>query len=89
MRWARSPAGGFPQAGGRRPDARGGFGNGDNAIPGQAAPAGFGGPVAQVAAQGGDRAGLAAAGAVEAEAGAGAARRVDRKELLRYGARSA
>ena len=38
----QSPTGGFPQAGG--PDARGGFGNGDNSIPGQAAPAGFGGP---------------------------------------------
>ena len=37
-----SPEGGFPQAGG--PDTRGGFGNGDNSIPGQAAPAGFGGP---------------------------------------------
>jgi len=39
----QSPTGGFPQPGGG-PDARGGFGNGDNAIPGQAAPAGFGGP---------------------------------------------
>ena len=38
----QSPTGGFPQAGG--PDTRGGFGNGDNAIPGQTAPAGFGGP---------------------------------------------
>jgi trimeric autotransporter adhesin len=38
------PAGGFPQSGDFGPDGRGGFGNGDNAIPGQAAPAGFGGP---------------------------------------------
>jgi hypothetical protein len=38
------PAGGFPQAGDGGPDARGGLGNGDNAIPGQTAPAGFGGP---------------------------------------------
>jgi trimeric autotransporter adhesin len=38
----QSPAGGFPQAGG--PDTRGGFGNGDNSIQGQTAPAGFGGP---------------------------------------------
>ena len=38
------PAGGFPQPGDGGPDARGGFGNSDNAIPGQAAPAGFGGP---------------------------------------------
>jgi hypothetical protein len=38
----QSPTGGFPQAGG--PDTRGGFGNGDNSIPGQTAPAGFGGP---------------------------------------------
>jgi hypothetical protein len=38
----QSPTGGFPQAGG--PDTRGGFGNGDISIPGQTAPAGFGGP---------------------------------------------
>src|SRR3984957_9697570 len=38
------PAGGFPQPGDGGPDARGGFGNGDNTIPGQTAPAGFGGP---------------------------------------------
>ncbi len=38
------PASGFPQPGDVGPDGRGGFGNGDNAIPGQAAPAGFGGP---------------------------------------------
>ena len=38
------PAGGFPQPGDLGPDGRGGFGNGDNTIPGQAAPAGFGGP---------------------------------------------
>jgi hypothetical protein len=36
------PAGGFPQPGDFGADGRGGFGNGDNAIPGQAAPAGFG-----------------------------------------------
>jgi len=40
----QTPAGGFPQPGDFGPDGRGGFGNGDNAIPGQAAPAGFGGP---------------------------------------------
>jgi hypothetical protein len=39
----QSPAGGFSQTGDGGPDTRGGFGNGDNAIPGQAAPAGFGG----------------------------------------------
>jgi len=38
------PAGGFPQPGDFGPDGRGGFGNGENTIPGQAAPAGFGGP---------------------------------------------
>jgi hypothetical protein len=38
------PAGGFPQPGDFGPDGRGAFGNGDNTIPGQAAPAGFGGP---------------------------------------------
>jgi hypothetical protein len=38
------PAGGFPQPGDLGPDGRGGFGNSDNTIPGQAAPAGFGGP---------------------------------------------
>jgi hypothetical protein len=38
------PAGGFPQPGDFGPDGRGGFGNGENSIPGQAAPAGFGGP---------------------------------------------
>ena len=37
------PPGGFPQAGEGGPDTRGGFGNGENAIPGQGAPAGFGG----------------------------------------------
>lgn len=38
------PAGGFPQPGDFGPDGRGGFSGGENAIPGQAAPAGFGGP---------------------------------------------
>ena len=38
------PASGFPQPGDFGPDGRGGFGSGENAIPGQAAPAGFGGP---------------------------------------------
>jgi hypothetical protein len=38
------PASGFPQPGDFGPDGRGGFGSGDNTIPGQAAPAGFGGP---------------------------------------------
>jgi trimeric autotransporter adhesin len=38
------PAGGFPQPGDFGPDGRGGFGSGENSIPGQAAPAGFGGP---------------------------------------------
>ena len=33
------PPGGFPQPGDGGPDTRGGFGNGENAIPGQAAPA--------------------------------------------------
>ena len=42
----QSPADGFPQPGGG-PDTRGAFGNGDNAIPGQAAPAGFDGPGGQ------------------------------------------
>jgi hypothetical protein len=37
------PASGFPQSGDGGPNGLGGFGNGDNAIPGQAAPAGFGG----------------------------------------------
>ncbi len=41
------PAGGFPQPGDGGPDARGGFGNGDSGIPGQAAAAGFGGPGGQ------------------------------------------
>ncbi len=43
----QSPTGGFPQPGNGGPDARTGFGNGDNAIPGQAAPGGFGGPGGQ------------------------------------------
>ena len=46
-----SPEGGFPQAGG--PDARGGFGNGENSISGQGAPAGFGGPGGQGEGPGG------------------------------------
>ncbi len=41
----QAPMGGFPQAGGPGgPDTQGAFGSGGNAIPGQAAPAGFGGP---------------------------------------------
>jgi hypothetical protein len=43
----QSPAGGFPQAGDSGPggpDTQGAFGNGGNAIPGQAAPPAFGGP---------------------------------------------
>ena len=41
---AQSPSGSSPQTGDSGPDTRSGFGNGDNTIPGQAAPAGFGGP---------------------------------------------
>ena len=37
------PPGGFPQPGEGGPETRSGFGNGENAIPGQGAPAGFGG----------------------------------------------
>jgi hypothetical protein len=40
----QSPKSGFPQPGEGGLDTRGGFGNGDNTIPGQTAPAGFGGP---------------------------------------------
>lgn len=36
--------GGFPQPGEGGPDTRGAFGNGENGIPGQTAPPGFGGP---------------------------------------------
>ena len=39
----QAPAGGFPQPGDGGPNGLGGFGNGENTIPGQAAPAGFGG----------------------------------------------
>ena len=39
----QSPMGGFPQPGDGGPDTRSGFGNGDNAIPGQALPGGVGG----------------------------------------------
>ena len=39
----QTPAGGFPQLGDGGPSGLGGFGNGENTIPGQAAPAGFGG----------------------------------------------
>ena len=38
------PPGGFPQPGDGGPDARSGFGYGENGIPGQAGPGGFGGP---------------------------------------------
>jgi len=44
----QSPMGGFPQAGGPGGlDTQSGFGNAGNVIPGQAAPAGFGGPGGQ------------------------------------------
>src|ERR1700676_3964523 len=39
----QTPAGGFPQPGDGGPNGLGGFGNGDNTIPGQSAPAGFAG----------------------------------------------
>jgi len=40
----QSPPEGGPQGGDGGPDTRTGFGNGDNSIPGQNAPGGFGGP---------------------------------------------